>query len=372
MPLLVLLVASLLAAVLVATGGPVRPSAPEPLAVAVKTLVVQPQTVQLLVSSQGTITPHTQTALIPEVSGRVVSLSPALVAGGRFSKDEPLLTIDAADYESALARSRAALARAQAQQKRAEREYQRLQKIGRQKLASESQLENAESNYRVALANLAEARANEQQAQRDLERTVLRAPYDGRVISESVDVGQFVSRGNTIAELYATDYVEARLPIADPQLAFLDIRGKQGSDQPRVTLSSRYAGQQLRWLGQFSRTEAAVDVKSRMIYAVVRISPEENNGRVPLVGQFVKAEINGRLVDGVYRLPRAALRDNSQVLIVSDDNILQRRAIGVLRFQKDEVLIDSGLNPGDRVSISRRQTLASGTRVTPVIADGPA
>lgn len=371
LPVLVLLLAALLAAGLVATGKPIQPSEPEPLAVAVKIIVAQPQTVQLLVSSQGTIEPRTQSDLIPEVSGRVLSMSPALVAGGKFKKDEPLLTIDTADYQTALARSKAALARADSQQKRAKREYQRLQKISKQKLASESQLENAESDYTVALANLEEARANRQQAQRDLERTTLRAPYDGRALSESVDVGQFVSRGSAIAQLYATDYVEARLPIADPQLAFLKLRNRKDGDRPKVTLSSRYAGRQLNWSGQVTRTEAAIDVKSRMTYAVVRITPEDNEGRVPLVGQFVKAEIDGKSVNSVYRLPRAALRDNSKVLVVADDSTLQSRDVHVLRFQKDEVLIDSGLQPGDRVSVSRKQTLAAGTRVAPINVDDP-
>lgn len=372
LPVLVLLVAVVLAAGLIATGKPVQPSEPEPRAVAIKIIEAQPQTVQLLVTSQGTIEPRTQSDLIPQVSGTVVSMSPALVAGGEFKKNEPLLSIDTADYETALARSKAALARAESQQKRAKREYQRLQKISTQKLASEAQLENAESDYAVALANLEEARANRQQAQRDLERTTIRAPYDGRVLSEAVDVGQFVSRGNTIATVYATDYVEARLPIADSQLAFLNLRNRQNNDDtPKVTLSSRYAGKQLNWLGEVARTEAAIDIKSRMIYVVVRVTPEANDGRVPLVGQFVKAEIQGKSVTGVYRLPRAALRDNTKVLIVADDNTLESRDVNIVRFQKDEVLVNSGVQAGDRVSVSRRQTLATGTRVAPTKTDDP-
>ncbi len=371
LPALVLLVAVLLAAGLIVTGKPVQPSEPEPQAVAIKTVEAQPQTVQLLVTSQGTIEPRTQSDLIPEVSGTVVSMSLALVAGGEFKKNEPLLSIDTADYETALARSKAALARAESQQKRAKREYQRLRKISTQKLASEAQLENAESDYAVALANLEEARANRQQAQRNLGRTTIRAPYDGRVLSEAVDVGQFVSRGKTIATVYATDYVEARLPIADSQLAFLNLRNRQDDDKPIVTLSSRYAGKQLNWLGEVTRTEAAIDVKSRMLYAVVRVTPEHNDGRVPLVGQFVKAEIQGKSVTGVYRLPRAALRDNAKVLIVADDNTLESRDVNIVRFQRDEVLVDSGLRAGDQVSVSRRQTLAAGTRVTPIETDDP-
>ena len=99
--------------------------------------------------------------------------------------------------------------------------------------------------------------------------------------SKQVDPGQFVSRGAAIARLYAVDYVEVRLPIADQQLAYLDIppmqRGElDESNAPEVLLSADFAGQHYKWGGTIVRTEAEIDARSRMVNAVARVRTADN------------------------------------------------------------------------------------------------
>jgi multidrug efflux pump subunit AcrA (membrane-fusion protein) len=185
-----------------------------------------------------------------------------------------------------------------------------------------------------------------------------------------VDVGQFVNRGAPIATLYASAESEVRLPIADRQLAYLSIPvGTLGElppeQQPRVTLTADYAGQSLRWEGRIVRTEAAIDTASRMIHVVARVDNAQQP--VPMsVGLFVNAEIEGLLADNIVRLPRAALRDGNQVLVVTGDDQLTHRTIDPLRLYQDEVFVRAGLTAGERVCITPLQTVIDGMRVIAV------
>ncbi len=370
LPGLVILTATFGAVALMATSPELDPDIPEPVAPTVRVLDVLPESIQLRVHSQGTVTPNQVTTLFPEVAGRVVWISPSLVNGGYFEKDDVLLMLDDQDYQSALQRAQAALTRAEAEYDHARYEHERMRSLEQRRLASRSQMENTLKESRVKEAILEDARANFDQAQRDLERTEVRAPFTGLVQSESVDVGQLVGRNMSVATLYASDQVEVRLPIADRQLAFLNVplgqRGALPKDaQPKVTLSAEYAGRTLEWSGRIVRSEAQIDTASRMVNVVARVDSDEP----PTVGLFVDADIEGLTVDGIVVLPRTALRNGNRVLVVDDDERLRFRDVTPLRLYQDDVLIDGGLEPGERVCVSPMQTPIEGMRVHPVADD---
>ena len=370
-PVSVLGVFLFLAATLLATAPVLEPSTIEKLATTVRVVEIQPKSVQLKVNSQGSVMPSTESQLIPEVSGRVYWMSPNLVAGGYFDDQETLIRVDDTDYKTKLDRAQANLNRAEAEQQHNEFEYLRMQSLVKRNLVSRSQLENALRAFRVAQASLQEATANFSQAEKDLARTQIKAPFAGLVRAENVDIGQFVSRGNPIATIYAGNQVEVRLPIADRQLAFLNIpvsvRGEIPKEsQPDVTLTAEYAGQTLQWQGSIVRSEAEIDVSSRMVQLVARV--ESNSNPVPLtIGLFVTAEIQGLAANNIVVLPREALRNNNQVLVVDEDNKLRFRKISMLRLYQDDLLIKGGLNVGERVCISPIQTVIEGMIVNPVI-----
>jgi len=369
-PGLVLLASLFGAVALWATAPKLQPTDVERIVSAVEVMTVTPRPVRLHVHSQGTVSPRTESALIPEVSGRIEWVSPSLVNGGAFDAGEALVRLESADYESTLARAGAALVRAEAELEHARFEFERLSSLAERQLVSRSQLENQQRALRVAEAAQLEARAARDQARRDLDRTTLTAPFAGLVRDESVDIGQFVSRGTTIATLYASQALEVRLPIADRQLAFLNLGDDQfgelpRSQQPAVTLSSRYAGRDLHWSGRIVRTEAQIDVASRMVHVVARVDNAEQSS--PLrVGLFVEADIEGLQVDDVVVLPRSALREGDRVLIVDDEDRLRLRAVDLLRLYQDEAYIRAGLAAGERVCISPLQTAIEGVKVKPL------
>ena len=360
---------------LLATAPQPEQIEPEEVATAIRVIRIKKQSIQLEVLSQGNVLPRIQSELIPEVSGRVKWMSPKLVSGGYFDKDEILLSIDDRDYRSSVARHQARVTRAKAEDEHARFELRRMQELVKNKLTSQSSLENALRNERVAQATLVEARISLEQAQRDLWRTEIRAPYEGLVRTERVDLGQFITRGQSVASIYASDSVEVRLPVADRQLAYLDLplgyRGElTDALSPEVVLSTTYGGQRYEWIGKLVRTEAEIDSKSRMINAIVRVDNKFDDGHPPLpIGLFVAASIKGRTVDNIVSLPRAALRNQNQVLIVDKNNRLRYRSVEVMRFEKDKVIISAGLEDGEVVSISPIQTVVDGMRVEPVFAD---
>jgi RND family efflux transporter MFP subunit len=368
-PVVIVLAGLGFAALLIATGPEVEPRPPQHAAPLVRVVTAEPGAVRLVVSTHGTVVPRTESELVPEVSGRVVWTSPVLVSGGFFAEAEPLLRIDPLDYEVALEQGRADLARARSDLADAKADHARQLDLARRNVASEAQRDDAINRLRVAEASLRSARARLARAERDLERTEVLAPYDGRVRSERVDVGQFVNRGSPVATLYAVDFAEVRLPVPDEELAFLELPlvGEAApEDAVPVILRARFAGRQHEWQALVVRTEGELDPRTRMVNVVARVRAPyaPTSGRPPLsVGLFVEAEIAGAEAEGVVVLPRSALRGGDRVLIVDAEDRLRFREVDVLRTARDEVFVQGGLEHGERVCVSTLETAVEGMRV---------
>lgn len=370
LPLFIVFGGFALAALLIATGPklesiPLVNSAP-----LVRVLAVNLQRVQLSTTTHGTVAPRSESQLVAEVSGRIIAMSPAMVSGGFFKRGEVLLSIDPLDYEVALEQTKANLARATSDLSNASRTHDRQKDLKKKQSISESQMDDARNRLRIAEATLRESKAKLARAERDLDRTQLTAPYDGRVRSENIDIGQFVGRGTSLARLYSTDIAEVRLPIHDEELAFLNlpllVNGNTLERKIPVTLHARFAGAEHQWQAEVVRTEGELDPRTRMITIVAQVARPyaTQNNKPPLsVGLFVKAEIEGIHVDDVVIVPRSALRENSQVLIVDKENKLHFRTVEVLRIAQDKVYIQGGLNTGEKVCVSSLNTPLEGMQV---------
>ena len=373
-PFAFLAVGIVIAAMFVSNQRVLEPRQPETPLMSVRVVEASPAPVRLRVHAQGTVSPRTESELVPEVSGNVVWISPSLVSGGYFEMGETLLRIDQRDYQASVERARATIERADADNELAQFEYERAVDLFGRALISQSDQEAAQRSARVAEAFLADARLVLDTARRDLSRTELKAPFSGLVRSEQVDVGQFVNRGSSIATVYATDYLEVRLPIADQELAYLNIplsqRGEfDPEDAPKVRLSARFAGQEQTWDAQLVRTEAEIDPGTRMVYAIARVQGDETDSGLsiaPPVGLFVQAEIDGLELNDVVVLPRSALRNGEYVLVIDSENRVDLRHVEVLRVYRDDIFVIGGLEPGELVSVSMLQTVVDGMRVRPI------
>lgn len=310
------------------------------------------------IQSQGTVRPRTQTILSSEVSGSIVSISPKFIAGGVFQKGEVLMRIDPTNYTVAVKKAEALVAQRQ------------IEFDGAQKLRSQGY--RAEAELASAAAALASAEAELVSAQRNFERTYIRLPYEGMVLSKDSDLGQFVNPGSQLGVTFATDYAEVRLPLTDQDLAFVEVPGTVeitqtgGADGPLVTLSAIQKGRFTEWDAQIVRSEGVVDERSRVTYVVARVvDPYQlhNGGTALPVGTFVAATIAGTNAVDVIRVPRSTLRGSDQLLFVDADNKIEIRPVDVLRTDAQFAYLVGGASPGEQITTTAIEAPTNGMAV---------
>ena len=359
---------------------------PEPVVVVpplVQVIPAERTSLTLVVHAEGTVAPRTESQLVPEISGRVLEVSPSLAAGGFFNEGDVLLRIESRIYELAITRASAAIEQARlrltTERQEAEVARKEWEALGEGEpsplLFRGPQIAEVEASLRAAEATL-------EQAQYDLERTVLRAPFTGRVRSKQVDVGQFVQRGAPLATLYAVDIAEVRLPIPNAELAYCNLplayRDQSvTADGPRVKLTALFAGEEHSWQGRIVRTEGEIDPQTRMVNAVAQVNDPyargRNSRRPPLaVGMFVRAEIEGIRVRDVIRVPRSALRDGNVMYVVDRSGRLRFRVVEPLRSERDVVLLRKGVEDGERICISPIEAAVDGMAVRTTTEAAPA
>lgn len=336
-----------------------RPEIPAP---SVRVIEAQPTSVQINVDTQGTVTPKREIDVVAEVGGKIIEVAPKFVSGGYFKKGDVLIRIDPRDYEYALTRAEAQLASAkqrlaleEAEAEQARRDWVALGEVGEPTplVLREPQLAEARANLNSAQAQLLDAKL-------DLERATIRAPFDGRVREKRADLGQYVNPGAGLGRVFSTDIAEIRLPLTDRQLSYLGLPYRPQDDVPAVpvTIRATFAGKLHEWRAYIHRTEGAIDERSRVLYAVAEvIDPysllSDRSDVVPLsMGLFVEAEISGNQYDNVFALPRSALREANQLILVDEDEKLKFITVDVLRSDRETAYIQSGLTTGARVMSS--------------------
>ena len=292
----------------------------EVIPVTVRVIEVQQSTVALNVGSQGKVQPSVTANLSAAVAGPVSWISPQMEAGGFISEGETLLRLDTSDYETMQARSNASMRQAKAEADHAAREYGRMKELAVDRLASESQLQDAQRLAEVTSARLSDAVANLDQASLDLARAEIKAPFDAIVNTREVELGQYVNRAQSVAVLYGAGEVEVRVPLAIRQLGFLDIplglRGELSEDEaPSVVINGMYGGIEHRWQGKLVRIEASIDPNSNTVQTIIRVrQPMEEmvasgEASIPLpIGLYVNADIQGKIVSDIIALPRSVIR----------------------------------------------------------------
>ena len=354
-PLLILLVAIVLTAVMILGKKPPEKKVVEEKAFLVDAEPVYSEHVEFTVSSQGNVLPKHKTMVAAQVSGRVVSLSDNFVVGGMFRKGDVLLTLERDDYETDLRLAEAELAQAEAaleeevaRGKVAAEEWRSVRSVVPPELGlRKPQLAKEQANVKAAKAKLA-------RAQRNLARTQIVAPYDGIVIKRNVDLGQFIATGAQVGELYGTSVAEVRLPLTDADLAFIDLSAGVKEQNP-VSLSAVVGGKFHQWQGRLVRSEGVLDTTNRLIYAVVEVNDpygRDNTDLHPVpmrFGQFVQATVSGTQAQTLIVIPRSLLRLDGSVLVVSEDNTLSIRNVKVARSNPQSVYVSEGLQSGDKV-----------------------
>ena len=323
----------------------------------VETITARKLDLKVAIPAQGTVEPATVTRAAAEVEGTVIAVSPEFEAGGNFKAGDVLLEIDPSDYKAALADAKLLVVQEEMKAEQAERDWERIATPGQKP-----------GDLVLRIPQLAAGRARVEATQaavdksmRDLERTKLRAPYDGRVRKKLVDLGTHVSKGNGLAEFYATGTLEVRLPVPRQDAAFFDLAGQA------ITLRET-GGQGRSWQAVVDRTEGEIQRENRSIIVVARI--DGSAADAPLPGQFVHTEIGGRSIPGLVRVPRRAFAKSDRVLVVSDGHMVTTRPVKVLRTEKEDVLVSEGIEDGEQLCVTALTAVIEGMEVKVVSRDG--
>lgn len=344
-------------------------------AVLVDTIEAEVVSLNFLINSQGTVRPRTETTLVSEVSGKIVSVAPDFVAGGFFQKGEVLLQIDPSDYEAGLKRAEAALAsrKAKLADETARSEQALKDWVNMGKKGQPSDLGLRKPQLADAKANVSAAEADVQKARRDLERTRITVPYDGLVRQKAVDIGQYVTPGTRLGVTFAIDTAEVRLPLTNNDLHYLELPSEtdvinKNKSFPPVKLSAENGAGINEWQARIIRTEGVVDETSRVIYAVAQVVDPygvlgKSHQRELKIGTFVNAEIEGLPAENVVVLPRYVLRADHTILAANDDNELEILPVTVLRAEPKKVYLSAGIEGGTQVVITTLDAPVPGTRL---------
>lgn len=337
---------------------------------------VRPRDYRIRLESYGTVQPRTKTTLTAQVSGQIVFVNPNIRDGGFFDKGDVLVSIDPRDYEAnvriaqaVLMDARQALADVSARSELAREDWRSLGNEG-----EPPELVLRLPQLEAARAAVISAEATLKKAELELERTRIAAPFAGRVLQKDADIGQVVSPNTEIAVIYATDSVEVRLPIRNRDLAYIDLPELYAGAATAVAgvnaqIVSDLIGRTV-WDATLVRTEGAIDQSARQLHVIAHIEDpfsKSADGRPQLkIGQYVTAILEGHTLRDALVIPNSAIYQGSYVYVVENE-VLQRRDIGITWQNDRDAIVEEGLGDGDILVTTPLGQVTSGVRVSAVV-----
>ncbi len=340
-----------------------KPVHQERLKLKTERLVLTPVDYQVILESQGIVRAHHSTTLTPLVAGTIIKIHPCFEDGAFFKQGEILAELDPSDLQSALSSAESRLARAEASlaQEEAKAKQAKLnwEDIGYQDAPSPLVLRVPQLKEARAVVTAAQAELD--QARRNLERTRIRAPFDGRVKSRQVGLGQAVAATTPLGEVFTTDHAEIRIPLAPDQLPFVKLPTRQGDPEVKVTLTNALGKADPsaldQWQARIVRTEGTLDENSRELFAIARIDDPFGircNKPQLRIGQPLRAAVEGVVLQDVFIIPRSAMRGLNRIYLINPEQpAIMRTEIEPIWSNHTELIVRKGLRPGSWLATSR-------------------
>jgi len=337
---------------LIATKPKIGKEKPQERASYVRVKDVMPEVITIVIQTEGTVRASKEIEIVPEVSGKAVYVSENLVRGGRFKKDELLIKIDNSDYIAQVKKAEAELKTHQARlhQLKEESEEARM----------EWKVINPDTPPPALLLKLPEIEATEaaieaanaslEKAKLELKRTEISAPFSGVVITENVDVGQYLTKGKPVARVFSDEKVEIKVNLTEGDVGFIDVPGfntlkPKGSNVVVETLINKKV---YKWHGYVERAEI-VDEGTRTIPTIITVKDPYLSLPPLSVGAFVEVRIKGHRIKEAVFIERSALQWTEKgepfVWIVDPKGRLSKKEVTLIRAM-DGGYVVKGLNGG--------------------------
>ncbi len=354
-------VSILISIIIFAMRSDVKKVEPEPEATLVEVIESSPSTERIKITAYGTVQPKKQTVVHPEVTGSIVQLSDDLKRGGRLGEGQILLMIDPRDFEIAVTQAEAEVARAEfelrveeGQQLVAAREWELLHpSIKESGVGTDLVLRKPHLLEKQAALKSAESRL--ERAKIDLQRTILYSPFPAIVLEENVEEGQYITPQTEVATLAGTDVFEVQVSIPYDNLRWIDIPINGGKGSEVVVSQNIGGGRFIERKGHIVRLLGDLDAAGRLARLIVAVDDPlglKSGAKPLLLRSYVRVDILGPEIKDVYRIPRTALHEGNTLWIKNDQDKLEFRKVTILFSETEDIIIDEGLRPGEKIIVS--------------------
>ncbi|MCG2589046.1 efflux RND transporter periplasmic adaptor subunit [Rhodohalobacter sulfatireducens] len=347
-----------------------RSGATKQTAMLVNTVQVERSNFTPTISAMGTVVPSQDVMLSPRVGGQIIQLSENFTPGGYVEEGEMLLQIDPADYRNALQQRISELQQAQTnleiemgRQNVARQDYELLD----DSLTNENRsLVLREPQLNAARSNVQSAEAAVEQAELNLERTTIRAPFDAYILSRNVNLGSQVSPGDELARLVGRDtyWIETTVPLR--HLRWIDVPQNGNGGSP-VTIRNRSVWDEDEYReGSLFRLVGTLTDETRLARILVEVPDphgyeQENSDRPRLmIGSYVVADIQAQEIQNVVRLSRDYVRQNDTIW-VNENDTLRIRDAEILFRDANYAYITEGIEDGEHVVTTNLSTVVDGS-----------
>ena len=307
------------------------------------------------VKLNGVVEARTVTSLVPQVEGRVIEVSSSFRSGATVSKGDVLFVVEPADYELAVDRTLAEIEIARSELARLEAEGAAEREVWKSSYPDRQipDLIARTPQIAAAKARVYSGEAARAAARLDLERTVVRAPSDARILETRLGVGQVVSRNAAVGSLFSTDSLEISVPVSADELRRI------GPVEGRRALIAPPTGPAIE--GTVVRKAASLDERTRL--GTLFIASETPSALT--LGEFVAIEIDGIPTDNAFRLPPAVLTSRDQLWVVENGQLVERR-VEILGREADTLIVGA-FDPADGVVAIPPADVRAGLQVEPVL-----
>lgn len=349
-----------------------RAGATKETAMLVDIVTAQSGTFSPTVKATGTVQAAQDIVLSPRVSGEIISRSEAFIPGSYVKKGKMLLQIDPSDYKNSLQLRQSELEQAMAdynielgRQSVAKQDYEF---IGDTLSAENQALVLRKPQLRASKSRVDAARASVAQAQLNLDRTTIKAPFDAQIITRNANVGTQVAPGEPLGRLVGIDeyWVVTTIPLSKVRwLTFSEDINK--ASKVKVHSRAAWSPDEYR-TGYLTRLIGALEEQTRLARVLVTIpdplSHKTKNKNLPqlLIGSFMEVEIEAREIEDVVRLNRDFIRKNKKVWVM-EDSMLFIRDVNILFQDAVHAYIDSGLSEGEKIVTTNLSTVVDSARL---------
>lgn len=326
-------------------------------------ITARPESIKTYIHTQGVLETISPTNISTGISGKILSVSKNFRTSGKFNQGEIIAIIDDSDYRTIISQAEANLNKAkialQIEESKAAqimRDWKRLSLEGNPLdiALRVPQMSTSKATIKIAEAELIRAKNN-------LKKTEIRAPYNCRVAKIHSNVGNFISIGMPIATVYSTSTYKIKLPISLEQKNHIDTY--KADKNLIATLSSNIFGEKIEWISKIIDGESIVDRSTRSVNLTAVIELDNTNKNILLPGMYLDAEIEGKTLKDVYKVPLTALTKNNRIIII--DDYLKLLFIDIIKVwsKGESIYITKGLNSGDKLCLNAKESYLQGMRV---------